>query len=121
MASKPDRRALPAEELAALQAAVERLGTQTAVARELGVSSSTVSQALRGYYVGDVDKLAAQVRGAFMNEWVRCPIYADLPLKNCLELQVRPLAFTNPLRPKLFKACQTCPNNRKRQKKGDRL
>ena len=72
MAWTADARTLPADELDALTQAVARLGTQAAVARALGVSSSTVSQALKGYYVGDVDALAQRIRGALMNELVRC-------------------------------------------------
>ena len=46
MAWTADARTLPADELDALTQAVARLGTQAAVARALGVSSATVSQAL---------------------------------------------------------------------------
>lgn len=112
MASTADVRTLPADELDALRAAVARLGTQAAVAKTLGVSSSTVSQALKGYYVGDVDALAQRIRGALMNELVSCPVMGELSTKHCLDYQARPLVFTNPTRVRLHRACKTCPHRK---------
>lgn len=112
MASTRDVRTLPADELDALTRAVQRMGTQVAVAKELGVSSSTVSQALKGYYVGDVDALAKRIRGALMNESVRCPVMGDITTKHCLDFQTRPLVFTNPTRVRLHRACKTCPHRK---------
>lgn len=112
MASTADVRTLPDDEMHALRAAVARLGTQAAVAKALGVSSSTVSQALKGHYVGDVDALAQRIRGALMNELVSCPVMGELSAKHCLDYQTRPLVFTNPLRVRLHRACKTCPNRK---------
>jgi len=112
MASTADARTLPADELDALRAAVVRLGTQTAVAKELGVSPSAVSNALKGYYVGDVGALAKRIRGALMNELVTCPVMGELSTKHCLDYQARPLVFTNPTRVRLHRACKTCPHRK---------
>jgi hypothetical protein len=112
MASRPKTRGLPQAELMVLRAEIQKAGSQVAVAKALGVSASTVSNALSGAYVGDVDSLAKRIRGAFTGETVRCPVMGDLGLKHCLDYQARPLAFTNPLRPRLWRACQTCPNRK---------
>jgi len=112
MASTRDVRTLPADELEALVSAVQRLGTQTAVAKQLGVSASAVSNALKGYYIGDVDALAQRIRGALMNELVSCPVMGELSAKHCLDYQTRPLVFTNPTRVRLHRACKTCPHRK---------
>lgn len=110
MASTAEVRTLPAAEIEALKKAIEMMGTQVAVAKVLGVSSSTVSQALKSHYVGDVDALGQRIRGALMNELVSCPVMGALSAKHCLDYQTRPLVFTNPLRVRLYRACKTCPN-----------
>lgn len=112
MASTTDARTLPPDELDALRAAVARLGTQAAVAKALGVSAGTVSNALNGRYIGDVDALAQRVRGALMNELVSCPVMGELSVKHCLDYQTRPLVFTNPTRVRLHRACKTCPHRK---------
>ena len=114
MASVNERTAkrLPADVKAALAAAVTRAGKQTTVAAELGVSSPVVSQLLKDKYLGDVVTLAARIRGLYMAETVQCPVMGTLGRNHCLDYQKRPLAFTNPQRAALFKACKSCVNRR---------
>lgn len=115
MASKIKARAarkLPPEVKAALSAAVTRLGSQTKVAADLGVSGPVVSQLLKDSYAGDVPTLAVRIRGKYMAETVQCPVMGTLGRNHCLDYQARPLAFTNPQRAALFKACKTCPNRK---------
>lgn len=112
MASTPDVRTLPADVLEKLRQAIAAKGSQAAVAKALGVSAGTVSNALNGRYIGDVDALASRIRGALMGVTVSCPVMGQLDLKHCLDYQRRPLVFTNPLRVRLHRACKTCPNRK---------
>lgn len=114
MASNKPRQpqALPHDVLAALQAAVKRLGSQTATARELGVSAAVVNHLLKGRYAGDVARMASRIRGQFMSETVACPVMGELNRRHCLDYQARPLVHTNSIRVRLHAACKTCPNRR---------
>lgn len=110
---KPIVRAmLPADVKAALEEAVKRLKTQTAVAAQLGVSAAAVNSLLRDRYLGDVAGMAQRIRGEFMLETVRCPVMGELGRRHCLDYQTRPLVHTNPLRVRLHVACKTCPHRR---------
>ncbi|MGC4076260.1 MAG: hypothetical protein QM702_04360 [Rubrivivax sp.] len=108
MASPREVRCLPAAELEALRDAVKRAGSQNAAARALGIHASTVSQALNGRYIGDVDAIAQRIRGVYMAESRKCPVMGDISAKHCLDFQARPLVFTNPVRVKLYRACKAC-------------
>lgn len=112
MASTRDVRTLPPDVLDVLRDAVKRAGSQNAAARALGISAGTVSLALKGRYIGDVDAIAARIRGVYMNETVRCPVMGDITTKHCLDFQARPLVFTNPTRVRLHRACKTCPHRK---------
>lgn len=115
MASSKPRvpRTLPADVKAALTAACKRVGySQAKVAAELNVSGAVVSQLLRDRYLGDVPTLASRIRGKYMAETVQCPVMGTLGRNHCLDYQRRPLAFTNPQRAALFRACKTCPNRK---------
>jgi len=112
MASNKLPQTLPADELAALEAAVKRFGTQSAVAKDLGVSSAVVNHLLKNRYPGDVATMAERIRGQYMAETVTCPVMGTLGLRHCLDNQARPLAHTNPVRVQLFHACKTCPNRK---------
>lgn len=86
--------------------------TQAAVARRLGVSPAMVSQALKGVYKGDLDRLQTLVEGALMARVVECPAFGEMPKNQCLEHQSRPrqFAFVNPLYSRLYRACRSgCP------------
>lgn len=112
MTSTRDVRTLPPDVLDVLRDAVQRAGSQNAAARALGINTSTVSLALRGRYIGDVDAIAARIRGVYMNETVRCPVMGDITTKHCLDYQNKPLAFTNPTRVRLYRACKCCPHRK---------
>lgn len=104
--------ALDADVLAALLQAVNNLGTQTAVARDLGVSVAVVNQLLRGRYLGDVKTMGERIRGRYMAETVQCPVMGPLGRDSCQEYQRAKPAHTNPMRARLAAACKTCPNRR---------
>lgn len=110
--SKRALRALPADVQAALQQAVKDASSQRVVGDALGYSAAVISQALRGTYAGDVETLAQRIRGKYMAETVDCPVMGQLPRNNCLDNQRRPLAFTNPQRVALFRACKSCPHRK---------
>lgn len=104
--------ALAPEVLAALQVAVRSLGTQRAVATDLGVSPAVINTLLKGSYRGDVPTMEARIRGRYMAETVLCPVMGQLGRDSCIGYQARPLAHTNPTRARLYAACKTCPNRK---------
>lgn len=113
MASNKQRAGvLPPEVKAALQAAVEKFGSQVKVAEELHVSSAVVSTLLKDKYPGSVEAMEQRIRGQFMAETVRCPVMGTLSKRSCLDNQALPQAFTNPMRAALGRACKTCPNRK---------
>jgi hypothetical protein len=96
----------------ALEQAVTRFGSQTKVASELGVSSAVISTLLKDKYPGSVVVMEQRIRGQYMAETVLCPVQGTLSTRNCLDNQALPMAFTNPVRAALGRACKTCANRR---------
>ena len=72
----PAAKALPADAMAAL-AKLKGIYTQADIARRLGVSDGTISNALKGAYIGNVDRLAERIRGELLNQTVACPILGE--------------------------------------------
>lgn len=84
-----------------------------AAAKRLGYSPATLSQTLANKYPGDLEKIAATVRGALMGETVLCPVLGDIGRDACLAWQAKPRAVTNAVRTRVFRACRSgCPNSR---------
>ena len=111
--AKPEAKALPDALKAALQAAVTALGSQVAAGKELGISSAAVSQLLQDKYPGSIQTMVERIKGRYLGLMVRCPVYGTLARNHCLDYQALPVAFTNPLRSALGRACKTCPNRKK--------
>ena len=103
---------LPPDVKAALQAAVTRISSQAKVAEELGVSSAVVSTLLKDKYPGNVHDMGERIRGKYMGVTVLCKVMGTLSKHSCLENQALPMAFTNPLRAALGRACKTCPQRK---------
>lgn len=103
---------LPTDVKAALEEATKRLGSQSKVAADLGISAATVNNLLRDRYLGDVSGMADRIRGQYMAETVSCPVLGELGRRHCLDNQARSQAFTNPIRVALHKACKSCPNRK---------
>ena len=103
---------LPPSVKAALEAAVARMGSQSKVAKDLGVSGAVVHNLLHDNYPGNVAGMAERIRGQYMAETVQCPVMGTLGKRSCLDNQARPFAATNPVRVQLHKACKTCPNRK---------
>lgn len=99
---------LAPEVKAALQEAVTRFTSQVKVAHELGVSSAVVSTLLKDKYTGDVAAMEERIRGKFLGATVICPVMGTLGKDNCLDNQALPMAFTNPIRAALGRACKKC-------------
>lgn len=84
-----------------------RVRTQSAVARQLGVSSAMVNQVLKGVYKGNLARLQMLVEGALMEQTVACPVLGDLPSDRCEWYQRAPFHATNPVRVALYRACRS--------------
>jgi len=84
----------------------------TAIARQLGVSPSMISQAAKGTYRGNIARLQTLVEGSLLTETVSCPVLGDLAKHKCQQHQDRPRPFAtaNPLKAQLYRACRSgCP------------
>lgn len=86
---------------------------QSAVAKKLGVSPAMINQALKNAYKGNLQRLETRVRGEFMKEVVDCPVLGVINSRDCQDHASAKFSATNPLRVQLYKACRTCPNNRR--------
>jgi hypothetical protein len=105
----PGIRPLPDDVLRLLRAQAQRT-TSVQLAEQLGVSPSAVSQAMHDKYRGNVERFCARVRGLWGGDTVQCPVLGAINTKVCTDQQGKPLAFTNPLRVALSKACKACPH-----------
>lgn len=85
-------------------------GTQSAVAKRLGVSAAMINTALKKTYAGRMDKLEAKARGELMGQTVACPVLGTITRRRCIDEQSRPYAATNAIRVELRRACPCCPN-----------
>jgi transcriptional regulator with XRE-family HTH domain len=89
--------------------------SQAAVARQLGISSSTINQALKGTYKGNLSRLKTLVEGRLMKQTVECPVIGELAKHQCQEHQAREGRFitANPLTMRLYRACRSgCPHSK---------
>jgi hypothetical protein len=101
---------LPQDALQALLDLKKNL-SQAEIARRLDVSDSTLSQAVRGKYIGNIDALAERIRGEFLKKTVACPILGEITSRICQDERKTPFHTANPMRVQLWRACKACPNN----------
>lgn len=113
----PLAKALPADAMTALLSLKEK-HSQAAIARRIGVSEGTISNALKGRYIGNVDALAERIRGELLNQTVVCPVLGQISTRICQDERNKPFHSANPVRVQLARACRTCVNN---PKKGEQL
>lgn len=99
---------LPADVKAVLVGEIKRYGSQIKVAEKLRVTGPVISTLLKDKYRGSVKTMVDRIRGEFMAETVRCPVMGDLNKRSCLDNQALPMAFTNPVRAALGRACKSC-------------
>lgn len=112
----PLAKALPADALSAL-IGLKKHRTQAEIAKLLGVSEGTISNALKGRYIGNVDALAERIRGELLDQTVDCPILGTITTRICQDERKKPFHTANPMRVQLWRACKTCQHNP--QCKGD--
>lgn len=96
-----------------LQARVKG-SSQAAVARELGLSRSAISQVLSGTYPACTNAIAKKVLDTFGD--VACPHLGQaIPAMACLDFQGRAIPTSNPHALNHWAACQACPHNTHRK------
>ncbi|SNS38690.1 hypothetical protein SAMN06265365_1602 [Tistlia consotensis] len=104
------------EELPAWLLALARACDATSQARAaeaIGYSPAVVSTVLKGRYAGDLTRVEAAVRGAFMAEVVACPVLGEIPTQRCLAEQRKPFTPSNHERVRLYRACRSaCPHSK---------
>jgi hypothetical protein len=85
-----------------------RLKTQTKVGKEIGYSSSVVSQVRnRKYEGGNLEAVAARIRSVYLGETVMCPVTGELEKHLCQQFQKEPYLNTNLIRRRRYKACRS--------------
>ena len=93
-----------------LQEAIARRGT-TEVARILECSTALVSQLAKGVYKSPIGRHRERVLLLLTRDTVTCPVLGAIDVDTCRFHRTREFAATNPTRVRLYRACQTCPNN----------
>ena len=106
----PPAKALPADAMAALMALKDK-SSQADIGRRLGVSGASLSNAISGKYIGNVDRLAERIRGELLNQTVPCPILGAVTTRICQDERAKPFAATSPQRVLLWRTCKTCLHN----------
>lgn len=87
--------------------------TAARTAKRIGYSSAVISHVLAHRYPGDIDRVAAKVRGALMGETVMCPIVGEIGRDRCLNEQRMDNTGASSIRAKLYRACRgCCPHSR---------
>lgn len=89
--------------------------SQAQVAKQLGRSGAVISQVLRRVYPASMAGIEERVRGVFLNGTVACPALGEVPVHECQDWRdkARTFAMGNPLRLRMYRACQNCLRNRK--------
>lgn len=89
--------------------------SQAQVAKQLGRSGAVISQVLRNVYPASMAGIEERVRGVFLHGTVGCPALGEVPVHECQDWRdkARTFALGNPLRLRMYRACQNCPRNRK--------
>ncbi|PVX80025.1 helix-turn-helix domain-containing protein [Paraburkholderia unamae] len=83
--------------------------SQSAVAKRLEVSHTTISLVLSGKYAGKTDRVAARVLRVFGQ--VQCTHTGQqIELTVCVSYAARRAPLNNPLELSHWRTCRTCPN-----------
>lgn len=87
--------------------------SQAKVAKRLDRSPALISQILHNKYPGDVEGVKERVRGVFMDGRVACPGLGEIAVQLCQDWRAKSakLEVGNPLRVRMFRACNGCPRN----------
>lgn len=109
-----DPKAMPAWHAEEWVRLVERACAEhgpTKVGLLLGYSPATVIGVRDGTYAAQPDRVRQAVLERLGAGTVACPVLGEITLARCGELRRAPFSTSNPQRVRLFRACQTCPNN----------
>ena len=91
-----------------LEAEIREKG-QSAVAHELGYSSTTLSLVRRNKYPGGTDRIEAKVLEVFGE--VSCPFLGQsIPADQCRRTRLAPVPTSSPRALQHWSACRTCPH-----------
>lgn len=95
--------------------------SQNQVAKQLRRSAAMISTVLRNKYTGDMAGVEERVRGVLMAKTIPCPSLGRIPAQTCQDWVAKSANFSNVnmLRVRMFKACNACPRNLKKQEEGD--
>jgi DNA-binding transcriptional regulator YdaS (Cro superfamily) len=106
---------LDPDTIAILTGRATELGSRAAVARELGVSRSAISQAIDGRYPGDTGRIKAKIIERYA-EAVACPhLGRDIPPTECRRHRSRPTTSASPTAFAFARACRACVHNPDRE------
>jgi hypothetical protein len=90
------------------------------VARRLDYSVAVISGVVLGSYKGDLHKVEAKVRGAYMGMMVECPILGEIERDRCIGEQGHRHSATSANRARLYRACRAgCEHSRLKREGGD--
>ncbi|HAS63225.1 MAG TPA: hypothetical protein DCS35_12035 [Vibrio sp.] len=82
--------------------------SQRIVAQELGISTSKLSQTLRGIYPGSTEDIRLKAEGLYLTKTVYCPaLNREILVNECAANQEKPFSSANRERIKLYKACRS--------------
>jgi hypothetical protein len=87
--------------------------SQAKVAGALDRSPAVISQVLRKIYPADMARIEERVRGVYMDGRVACPGLGEIAVQLCQDWRAKSgkLEVGNPLRARMFRACNGCPRN----------
>lgn len=87
--------------------------SQNKVAQRVGITASTVSQAIRKSYKGNLNNIEARVRAVYLSGDVACPALGSITGEVCMKWRdkSRVLQSSTPNRVRMFRACRRCPLN----------
>lgn len=86
--------------------------SQRLAGRAIGYSAAVVSTVLANRYRGDLGRVEAAVRGAFMDGAVECPVLGPIRSDRCIKAQRSPLNTSSPQAAQLYRACRGgCPHS----------
>ena len=89
--------------------------SQNKVAVRMNRSAAMISQVLRAKYPGNLASVEEAFRGTFQSASLLCPALGNLPTNECQDWRRKARVFSsgNPLRSRMFRACGSCPRNRR--------
>lgn len=87
--------------------------SQAKVAEKLDRSPAVISQVLRKIYPAELARIEERVRGVYMDGRVACPGLGEIAVQLCQNWRDKSgrLEVGNPLRVRMFRACNACPRN----------